>query len=378
MIAYLKGELVFKSDEYIILEVQKIGYKVFMSKTAIDKLEEGKEIKIFTYLRLREDDVSLFGFTTNEELHMFELLISVGGIGAKSAINILSNITPSAFALAVITNNVNTLKKLQGIGPKTAQRIILELKDKTLVGWSHAGNGELPKSSCKRKNTERYDYIVAINERMKKGYEKSTKRPQIVKLYNFMGLESIIEKSKIAIPEKFKYIVSVGSLTDNKNQGLLIDVFYELKKESGIEEKLILIGEGKERARLEEKVKNLGMENEIFLLGAKLNPYNYIKDAELYVVTSKEEGFSLTTLEAMTLKTMVIATKTDGTREILGEDSQYGKLVESSKEELKREILYYLKNREKRRVYEELGYTRAKDFSKDNAITKIEEFIDRL
>lgn len=123
----------------------------------------------------------------------------------------------------------------------------LELKDKTLVGWSHAGNGELPKSSCKRKNTERYDYIVAINERMKKGYEKSTKRPQIVKLYNFMGLESIIEKSKIAIPEKFKYIVSVGSLTDNKNQGLLIDVFYELKKESGIEEKLILIGEGKER-----------------------------------------------------------------------------------------------------------------------------------
>ena len=130
MIAYLKGELVFKSDEYIILEVQKIGYKVFMSKTAIDKLEEGKEIKIFTYLRLREDDVSLFGFTTNEELHMFELLISVGGIGAKSAINILSNITPSAFALAVITNNVNTLKKLQGIGPKTAQRIILELKDK--------------------------------------------------------------------------------------------------------------------------------------------------------------------------------------------------------------------------------------------------------
>lgn len=130
MIAYLIGKIAFKADEYILLEVQNIGYKIFMSKTAIDKLEEGKDIKIYTYLRLREDDVSLFGFTTNEELHMFELLISVGGIGAKSAINILSNITPSAFALAVITNNVNTLKKLQGIGPKTAQRIILELKDK--------------------------------------------------------------------------------------------------------------------------------------------------------------------------------------------------------------------------------------------------------
>lgn len=130
MIAYLKGNLVIKSVDYIVIDVQGIGYKVYMSKTAIDKFEEEKEIKVYTYLKVREDDISLFGFNTLEELHMFELLISVGGIGAKSAIAILSNITPSKFALAVITSDVNTLKKLQGIGPKTAQRIILELKDK--------------------------------------------------------------------------------------------------------------------------------------------------------------------------------------------------------------------------------------------------------
>lgn len=130
MIAYLKGKLVIKSVDYIVVDVQGIGYKVYMSKTAIDKHEEEKEIKVYTYLKVREDDISLFGFNTLEELHMFELLISVGGIGAKSAIAILSNITPSKFALAVITSDVNTLKKLQGIGPKTAQRIILELKDK--------------------------------------------------------------------------------------------------------------------------------------------------------------------------------------------------------------------------------------------------------
>lgn len=130
MIAYLKGNIAIKSAEYIIIEVQGIGYKIYMSKTALDQLEQGKEAKLYTYLKVREDDISLFGFNTNEELHMFELLISVGGIGAKSAITILSNITPSKFALAVITNDVNTLKKLQGIGPKTAQRIILELKDK--------------------------------------------------------------------------------------------------------------------------------------------------------------------------------------------------------------------------------------------------------
>ena len=130
MIAYLKGKLVIKSVDYIVIDVQGIGYKVYMSKTAIDKLEEEKEIKVYTYLKVREDDISLFGFNSLEELHMFELLISVGGIGAKSAIAILSNITPSKFALAVITSDVITLKKLHGFGPKTAQRIILELKDK--------------------------------------------------------------------------------------------------------------------------------------------------------------------------------------------------------------------------------------------------------
>ena len=130
MIAYLKGKLVIKSVDYIVIDVQGIGYKVYMSKTAIDKFEEEKEIKVYTYLKVREDDISLFGFNSLEELHMFELLISVGEIGAKSAIAIFSNITPSKFALAVITSDVNTLKKLQGIGPKTAQRIILELKDK--------------------------------------------------------------------------------------------------------------------------------------------------------------------------------------------------------------------------------------------------------
>ena len=130
MIAYIKGNIEIKAKEYIIIEVNGIGYKIFMSSSTINELEQGKTTKIYTYLKVKEDDVSLYGFLNNEELVTFELLIGVGGIGAKSAITILSNITPSKFALAVITNNVNALKKLPGIGPKTAQRIILELKDK--------------------------------------------------------------------------------------------------------------------------------------------------------------------------------------------------------------------------------------------------------
>lgn len=131
MFAYIKGSLEVKTTGYVVIDVNGLGYKIFMSETAIEKIGEiGKVVKVHTYLRVREDDMSLYGFNTNEELRMFELLLQVSGIGAKSAITILSNITPSSFALAVITNDVAKIKALPGIGPKTAQRIILELKDK--------------------------------------------------------------------------------------------------------------------------------------------------------------------------------------------------------------------------------------------------------
>lgn len=130
MINHLKGTIEVKKDSYIVIDVNGVGYKVSMSDTSLQKLNLDEKVKIYTYLRMSEDDINLYGFLSYEELSMFELLISVGGIGSKSALKILSNIIPSKFALAVITNDVNTLKKLPGIGIKTAQRIILELKDK--------------------------------------------------------------------------------------------------------------------------------------------------------------------------------------------------------------------------------------------------------
>lgn len=131
MFAYIKGSLEVKTNGYIVIDVNGIGYKIYMSETAINKLGGiGEIIKIHTYVRVREDDISIYGFNTNEELRMFELLLSVSGIGAKSALVILSNVSVSSFALAIINNDINLLKKLPGIGPKTAQRVILELKDK--------------------------------------------------------------------------------------------------------------------------------------------------------------------------------------------------------------------------------------------------------
>lgn len=130
MIEFLKGEVAFKADDYIVVDVNNIGYKVNMAKTTIEKIETGSILKIYTYMRVLQDDVSLFGFLSNEELAMFKLLITVGGIGAKSALTILSNIVPTDFAIAVVSEDTKKLKALPGIGPKTAQRIILELKDK--------------------------------------------------------------------------------------------------------------------------------------------------------------------------------------------------------------------------------------------------------
>ena len=131
MFAYIKGSLEEKSTNYIVIDVNGIGYKIFMSNISINEIGEiGAKVKVHTHYYVREDNISLYGFLTHEELKMFELLLSVSGIGAKSAITMLSNITPASFACAIISNNVALLKKIPGIGPKTAQRIILELQDK--------------------------------------------------------------------------------------------------------------------------------------------------------------------------------------------------------------------------------------------------------
>lgn len=131
MFAYIKGSLEMKFKNYIVIDVGGLGYKIFMAENAINSLGEiGEIIKVFTYYRVREDDISIFGFKTQEELRMFELLLSVSGVGAKSALAMLSCIEPSEFAIAVISNNIKLLTQIPGIGTKSAQRIILELKDK--------------------------------------------------------------------------------------------------------------------------------------------------------------------------------------------------------------------------------------------------------
>lgn len=135
MLAYIKGILEMKMTGFVAIDVNGIGYKVYMSELAIEKLGNiGDAVKVYTHYRVREDDISIFGFNTNEELQMFELLLGVSGIGSKIALTAVASIHPSDFALAVVSEDVDSLTNISGVGKKSAQRIILELKDKLKNG----------------------------------------------------------------------------------------------------------------------------------------------------------------------------------------------------------------------------------------------------
>jgi len=131
MISYIKGELADILMDFIVIENNGIGYGVSVPMTVIDQMPKpGTEIKVYTYLYIREDIMSLYGFLTKDDLKVFKLLITVSGIGPKGALGILSTITTDELRFAVMTNDSKTISKAPGIGKKTAEKLIIELKDK--------------------------------------------------------------------------------------------------------------------------------------------------------------------------------------------------------------------------------------------------------
>lgn len=130
MYSYIRGKLVNKNYDGIVIDNNGIGYYILIQSEELNNIEIDSEIKVYTYYNVTQDNISLFGFLNLEDKSMFEKLISVSKIGAKTAIGILGAISSKELALAIISDDVNTLGKLPGIGKKTAQRIILEIKDK--------------------------------------------------------------------------------------------------------------------------------------------------------------------------------------------------------------------------------------------------------
>ena len=131
MIAYIKGEVAWIEEERIVLESGNIGYNIMMPASSFDTQDlMGKEVKIYTHLNVREDAMQLYGFLNLDELKTFRLLLGVNGIGPKAALGILSGLTTDELRFAVLSDDVKTISKAPGIGKKTAQKLILELKDK--------------------------------------------------------------------------------------------------------------------------------------------------------------------------------------------------------------------------------------------------------
>jgi Holliday junction DNA helicase RuvA len=131
MIAHLCGKLVLTGDKWVVIDVQGIGYQVQVTQPALRLLIHTKEaVKVFTHMAVREDAITLYGFIHQSELEMFRILISVSGIGPQIAMNLLSQVGIEDFAMAILNEDEKALTRISGIGPKSAKRLILELRDK--------------------------------------------------------------------------------------------------------------------------------------------------------------------------------------------------------------------------------------------------------
>ena len=156
MITHLNGRLVEKTPTSLIIECNGVGYEVLVSLNTFSKIGNDESVKIFTQFIVREDAQILYGFSDIEERNMFNMLISVSGIGPNTAILMLSALNPTEIAQAISGEDVNTIKSVKGIGLKTAQRVIVDLKDKMLkfeVSDNNVG---------KTDNTIRFDALTAL------------------------------------------------------------------------------------------------------------------------------------------------------------------------------------------------------------------------
>lgn len=161
MFYYISGELVHKTDTFAVIDAGGVGYRIYSTLASLKALGDvGSQAKLYTYMNLKttSDICVLYGFATLEELHMFEMILGVSGVGAKTAVSLLSNVSPSKFALCVVTNDAKYIAShTPGLGPKGAQRIVLELKDK----FKGMDLNEIPQDEIFAPETDDSDEAVA-------------------------------------------------------------------------------------------------------------------------------------------------------------------------------------------------------------------------
>ncbi|MGL6099177.1 MAG: glycosyltransferase [Fusobacteriaceae bacterium] len=257
----------------------------------------------------------------------------------------------------------------------------LNLDNKQLVGWSHAGEGQILKNKRKNRNMNLYDYIVSVNENMRIGYQKnySSSKTKMLTIENFVDESNIKRLAEKKLEEKSlgNFILSAGSLTENKDYESLIIGYSNFLKISNSELNLVVLGEGRCREALERLVEGNRLENRVFLLGNKSNPYKYIKRCSYYIQSSRNESFSLVLVEAMVFGKVLISTRNIGSNLVL-ENGEHGVLLGDMKSELSEKLNAFENDENLKKCYSQKSLLRGKDYSREKMQKKVEEFLDIL
>jgi Holliday junction DNA helicase RuvA len=193
MFSYIKGIVGEVSADYVVVENNGIGFQIMTSQGVTSAVRKGESITMYTHLNVREDDMSLFGFPRRDELNCFKLLINISGIGPKGALAILSALSLDELKLAVLSEDYKAIAKANGVGAKTAQRVVIELKDKfKLEDISYVnGNEDLPAGAVDDTMSETAQALVAL------GYSNSEALRAIkrVKDYEKLSVEELLKEA---------------------------------------------------------------------------------------------------------------------------------------------------------------------------------------
>ena len=195
MYEYIRGQFQGISKDYVVIELNNIGYKIFTSGNTMSNMPKvGDEVLLYLEQIVREDFIGLYGFTTREELEMFKLLLSINGVGAKAALSLLSISTVNNLKYAIMMGDEKHITRAPGIGKKTAQRIILELKDKLKPDELTSEDGQLIEGI-----NENSDYSFNINETlsalMALGYTEKEAQKALEKVDKTLSIENMIKES---------------------------------------------------------------------------------------------------------------------------------------------------------------------------------------
>ncbi|XZM26504.1 Holliday junction branch migration protein RuvA [Clostridium perfringens] len=195
MYEYIRGQFQGISKDYVVIELNNIGYKIFTSGNTMSNMPKvGDEVLLYLEQSVREDFIGLYGFTTREELEMFKLLLSINGVGAKAALSLLSISTVNNLKYAIMMGDEKHITRAPGIGKKTAQRIILELKDKLKPDELTSEEGQLIEGI-----NDNSDYSFNINETlsalMALGYTEKEAQKALEKVDKTLSIENMIKES---------------------------------------------------------------------------------------------------------------------------------------------------------------------------------------